>query len=259
MTAAVAANVTTAAVAANVTTADVSANISAANITVNISGTGGSGHTIQDEGDNLAQRTNLNFVGDGVTVTDDSANNATVVTIPGGGGSGTSLTVTAGEDLLQNDLIYIAADGNAYKADAMFEAKEAIGVISDDVNNGDAGTAYVGQRIITGLVGLTVGGRYFLSDTQPGGISDAIPDGLSIIVQQVGKALTETSLLFFPQDSVLTAPGDAASDYRITEDGQSRVTESGNYRILELTVAQYRITENGTFRVTENGNYRVNE
>lgn len=51
-------------------------------------GTGG-GHTIEDEGTPLTQRTNLNFVGAGVTVTDDAGNDATVVTIPGGGGGGT--------------------------------------------------------------------------------------------------------------------------------------------------------------------------
>lgn len=48
-------------------------------------GTGG-GHTIQDEGTPLTQRTNLNFVGTGVTVTDDAGNDATVVTISTGSG-----------------------------------------------------------------------------------------------------------------------------------------------------------------------------
>lgn len=47
------------------------------------SGTGG--HTIEDEGTPLTARTNLNFVGAGVVVTDDSGNDATVVTINGGG------------------------------------------------------------------------------------------------------------------------------------------------------------------------------
>lgn len=40
------------------------------------------GHTIEDEGTPLTQRTNLNFVGAGVTATDDSGNDATIVTIP---------------------------------------------------------------------------------------------------------------------------------------------------------------------------------
>lgn len=47
---------------------------------------GGSGHTIEDEGTPLTQRDTLNFVGAGVTVTDDSGNDTTIVTIPGGGG-----------------------------------------------------------------------------------------------------------------------------------------------------------------------------
>lgn len=55
-------------------------------IKVAVTGGAGGGHTIQDEGTPLTQRTNLNFVGTGVTVTDDSGNDATVVTIDGGGG-----------------------------------------------------------------------------------------------------------------------------------------------------------------------------
>lgn len=39
------------------------------------------GHVIQEEGSDLNQRTNLNFEGNDVTVTDDSENDATVVTI----------------------------------------------------------------------------------------------------------------------------------------------------------------------------------
>jgi len=51
-------------------------------IVIDASG-GGSGHTIQDEGTPLTARTNLNFVGASVAVTDDSGNDATVVTISG--------------------------------------------------------------------------------------------------------------------------------------------------------------------------------
>lgn len=48
------------------------------------SGGGGGGHTIQDEGTPLTQRTNLNFVGSVVEVTDDVTTDTTVVTIVGG-------------------------------------------------------------------------------------------------------------------------------------------------------------------------------
>lgn len=48
-----------------------------------INADGGGGHTIQDEGSDLATRTKLNFVGAGVTVTDDAGNDQTDVTING--------------------------------------------------------------------------------------------------------------------------------------------------------------------------------
>ena len=84
----------------------------------------GGGHTIQDEGTPLTQRTNLNFVGASVLVTDDAGNDATVVTITSGGGSGdvvgpasaTDLAVarydgTTGK-LIQNSTVTIDDDGD---------------------------------------------------------------------------------------------------------------------------------------------------
>ena len=52
---------------------------------------GSSGHTIQEEGSSLTARASLNFVGAGVTATDDSGNNATKVTVTP---TGASLPVT---------------------------------------------------------------------------------------------------------------------------------------------------------------------
>jgi hypothetical protein len=46
------------------------------------SNSGGGGHTIQDEGTSLPQRTNLNFIGEGVTATDNDVTDSTDVTIP---------------------------------------------------------------------------------------------------------------------------------------------------------------------------------
>lgn len=43
---------------------------------------GGSGHSIEEEGTPLTARSKLNFVGGGVTVTDDSGDDASVVTVP---------------------------------------------------------------------------------------------------------------------------------------------------------------------------------
>src|SRR5215475_14138145 len=47
---------------------------------------------VQDEGANLPTRSNINFVGTGVTATDDGANNRINVTIPGGGMSDPTTT-----------------------------------------------------------------------------------------------------------------------------------------------------------------------
>lgn len=60
----------------------VQAGVNVQTTTGDIAALGGGGHTIEDEGTPLTQRTKLNFVGAGVTVTDDSGDDATVVTIP---------------------------------------------------------------------------------------------------------------------------------------------------------------------------------
>lgn len=178
---------------------------------------------------------------------------------PGDSGANT-LTITAGEDLAALDLIYIAADGLAYKADATDGAKEAVAIVQDEILTSAEGTAYLGQCPVTGFVGLTVNGRYFLSPDTPGAITATIPSGAAQIVQQIGKAYSATALLFGPQDSILIAAAAVvAADYRITEDGNSRITESGDYRIIEAVSTSYRITEGGDIRITEGGDARINE
>lgn len=72
----------------------------------NSSSSTGSGHTIMDEGIALTQRTNLNFVGAGVTVTDDSGNDSTVVTITATS-SGTTISGTG--ELLTDDSILVSS------------------------------------------------------------------------------------------------------------------------------------------------------
>jgi len=79
-----------------------------------LSGSGSDGHTIQDEGSDLPQRTNLNFVGVGVTATDDSGNDATVVTISGDSGftpiekNGTVVIEPSGSDFMFSVSDYIS-------------------------------------------------------------------------------------------------------------------------------------------------------
>jgi len=71
---------------------------------------GGGGHEIQDEGNPLTQRTILNFVGDGVTVTDDAGNDATVVTISGGSEGGGHTIQEEGTPLTQRANLNFVGD-----------------------------------------------------------------------------------------------------------------------------------------------------
>lgn len=75
----------TAATAINFVGSGVTATGTGSTKTVTIPG--GGALSVQDEGSAVASRATLNFVGAGVTVTDDAANSRAVVTIPGGGGS----------------------------------------------------------------------------------------------------------------------------------------------------------------------------
>jgi hypothetical protein len=70
------------------------------------------GHGIRDEGIDLPQRGKIDFVGAGVTATDDAAGDRTVVTIAASGGGGTGLTaqvITASQ---------VAVEGIAYICDS---------------------------------------------------------------------------------------------------------------------------------------------
>jgi len=122
--------------------------------------------------------------------------------MPSGIGADTR-TVTAGETLAAGDLIYFDSTPEAFKADANSEAKEAIGFVLAGITAAATGTAYFGSGIISGLSGLTIGARYYLSATTPGAISATKPSGSGDIVQQVGRALSATELYFEPQDSIL--------------------------------------------------------
>lgn len=64
---------------------------------------GGSKHVVQDEGTDQTARTNLNFEGSAVTVTDDPGNDATKVTITGGSGAVDSVNGQTGAVSLDTD------------------------------------------------------------------------------------------------------------------------------------------------------------
>jgi hypothetical protein len=123
-----------------------------------------------------------------------------ITLMPAGIGADTR-TVTAGETLAASDLIYMAAGGTVFKADANAEGKEATGFVLSGIASAGSGTAYFGGGVVSGLTGLTVGGRYFLSTATPGraALYASLTFGAGDIVQQVGRALSATELYFEPQ------------------------------------------------------------
>lgn len=90
----------------------------------NGSSSGGGGHTIQDEGTPLTQRTNLNFVGAGVTVTDDVGNDTTIVTISTSSGAGYQAP-TGGAVNGTNAIFTWAVEPNAISVDGLIIRKTA--------------------------------------------------------------------------------------------------------------------------------------
>lgn len=114
-------------------------------------------------------------------------------------------TMTAGESLAAGDLIYVAAAGTVFKADANTAGKEAIGFVLSSITNGATGTVYFGTGIITGLTSLTPGTKYFLSASATGGITATPPSGASDLVQLVGWAKSATELFFQPQTPLVRA------------------------------------------------------
>jgi len=122
---------------------------------------------------------------------------------PGPPGSGSVMTVEAGEDLAAGDMIYIADDGLAYKADASDPVKSCIAAIQIAITTGNTGDAYTAGARITGYTGLTPNTRQFLSYTTPGTFGTDRPTDEGHIDQQVGTAISATDILFNPAITIL--------------------------------------------------------
>lgn len=114
-------------------------------------------------------------------------------------------TMTAGENLTAGDLVYVAAAGTVFKADANTAGKEAVGFVLSNISSAASGTVYFGTGIVTGLTSLTPGTKYFLSATTTGGITATPPSGTSDLVQLVGWAKSATELFFQPQAPLVRA------------------------------------------------------
>lgn len=116
-----------------------------------------------------------------------------------------ALTVIAGESLTGGNLIDLYNDGGILKArrsDATDNTRPAEAFVKDTVLTGEDVAVYFAGNVITGLSALTQGGLLFLSET-PGGVTHTpITAGTGKISQQVGQALSATSMIFQPQAAI---------------------------------------------------------
>ena len=107
-------------------------------------------------------------------------------------------TMTASESIAARDLVNVAATGQIRKADASND-RPAHGFVLSAISAAASGTVFF-EGIITGLSGLTIGARYFLSDSVAGGLTaTAVAAGAGKISQEVGVAISATELSFEPQ------------------------------------------------------------
>jgi hypothetical protein len=117
---------------------------------------------------------------------------------------GPSAPITASEALAAGNLCNVYSTGAAArvrKASAADLTKPANGFVIAAVANAAVATVrFIGQ-VVTGLAGLTPGQAYFL-DTVAGGLVAAPPSASGNGVQEVGFALTATSLLFHPKTMI---------------------------------------------------------
>jgi len=125
--------------------------------------------------------------------------------LPAAAGTGENYNRIASEALAAGDLINVwsnAGVANIRKADATIAGKEAMGFVQSSVASGATGVSRIGNGVITGLVGLTIGATYYLSTTA-GGIVTVAPSAVGNVIQKVGRAISATELAYVDDNSTI--------------------------------------------------------
>jgi len=117
--------------------------------------------------------------------------------------------IVASEALNAGDFVNIFDSGSGVrkmrKADATAAGKEADGFVKAAVANAATGTCFF-EGTNDQLTGLTVGARYYLDKTTPGGvISDVSAYVAGNISMYIGKALSTTKVSFEPGEPITLA------------------------------------------------------
>jgi hypothetical protein len=156
---------------------------------------------IKNDGGQLAEQVatvvSLGVANDGDIIALDSTGRLDASVLPVGFGAEV-LSITAFENLSAGDFVNIFLDGGVAKvrkADASGgNTKKADGFVISAFTTGNTASVYFGN-VNTGVSGLTIGSVYYLSDSVAGSITTTAPSASASIVQQLGKAVTATSLL----------------------------------------------------------------
>jgi len=120
------------------------------------------------------------------------------------GFGGPSATITTSEALSAGNVCNIYTSGGAarvQKANATDLTKPANAFVLASVGSGASATTYFAGSVITGLTSLTPGTTYWL-DTTGGAVTATPPSGSGNGVQEIGVALSATTLLFDPQPMI---------------------------------------------------------
>lgn len=115
-----------------------------------------------------------------------------------------TLSAVAFESLSAGDFVYIRPDGQVAKASAGVSGVPADGfVLSSSASSANALVYFEGRN--TALSALTVGSRYYLSDTVAGGVTSTPVSGAGKKHQFLGRAVSATSISFEGDDHIVLA------------------------------------------------------
>ena len=110
------------------------------------------------------------------------------------------------ENLAASALVNIFSSSGtptARNANATDATKPANGMVIASSVSPAANNVYFPGATITGLSGLTIGAPVFLSAGTSGAITSTAPSAAGNLVQQVGWALSATSIFFFPTPGII--------------------------------------------------------
>lgn len=112
---------------------------------------------------------------------------------------------TAAEALsATNPFVYVKSDGQVANASGASGGNPTIGFVLANHASASQATVYFEGRV-TGLSGLTVGARYYLSDTTAGGATATPVSGAGKLHQYLGRAVTTTTITFEADDHIVRA------------------------------------------------------